>query len=70
METVKILHRSHQWLQFLEVIKAEDKVSRKKIMRLLKKDRLKASKKAIVIDGIVYVPDDYIRQMIKAVKGE
>ena len=51
-------------------IKAGDKVSRKEIMRLLKKDRLKASKKAIVINGVIYLPDDYIRGMIKAIKGE
>lgn len=34
------------------------------------KDRLKASKKAIVINGQIYVNDDYIRGMIKAIKGE
>lgn len=49
---------------------AGDKVSRKEIMRLLKKDRLKSSKKAIVINGQIYVNDDYIRGMIKAIKGE
>ena len=49
---------------------AGDKISRKEIMRLLKKDRLKASKKAIVINGQIYVSDDYIRGMIKAIKGE
>ena len=38
-------------------------------MRLLKKDRLKASKKAIIVNGQIYVNDDYVRQMIKAVKG-
>mgnify|MGYP006874852547 CR=1 FL=1 len=53
-----------------DVINAGDKVSRKEIMRLLKKDRLKASKKAIVINGQIYLPDDYIRGMIKAIKGE
>ena len=52
------------------MINAGDKVSRKEIMRLLKKDRLKASKKAIVINGQIYVLDDYVRQMIKAIKGE
>lgn len=52
------------------MINAEDKVSRKEIMRLLKKDRLKASKKVIIIDGQIYVNDDYVRQMIKAIKGE
>ena len=39
-------------------------------MRLLKKDRLKQSGKAIIIDGKIYVNDDYIRGMIKAIKGE
>ena len=39
-------------------------------MRLLKKDRLKASKKVIIVDGQIYVSDDYIRGMIKAIKGE
>lgn len=39
-------------------------------MRLLKKERLKASKKAIIINGQIYVPDDYIRQMIKSIKGD
>ena len=39
-------------------------------MRLLKKERLKASKKAIVINGVLYVPDDYVRQMIKSIKGD
>ena len=52
------------------MINAGDKVSRKEIMRLLKKDRLKASKKAIVINGVIYLPDDYVRNMIKAIKGE
>ena len=52
------------------MINAEDKVSRKEIMRLLKKDRLKVSKKAIVINGQIYVNDDYIRQMIKSIKGD
>ena len=51
-------------------INAEDKISRKEIMRLLKKERLKASKKTIVINGVIYVPDDYIRQMIKSIKGD
>lgn len=51
-------------------IKAGDKVSRKEIMRLLKKDRLKASKKAIVINGQIYVNDDYVRQMIKSIKED
>lgn len=51
-------------------INAEDKISRKEIMRLLKKDRLKASKKTIVINGKIYVSDDYVRQMIKSIKGD
>ena len=38
-------------------------------MRLLKKERLKESKKIIVIKGTIYLPDDYVRQMIKSIKG-
>ncbi len=58
-----------KWMK-RRAINAEDKISRKEIMRLLKKDRLKASKKAIVINGQIYVSDDYVRQMIKSIKGE
>ena len=65
---MKNILRSHE--KDKGAIKAEDKVSRKEIMRLLKKDRLKASKKVIIIDGQIYVNDDYIRGMIKAIKGE
>ena len=57
-------------LQKRRAINAGDKVSRKEIMRLLKKDRLKASKKVIIVNGQIYVNDDYIRRMIKAIKGE
>ena len=60
----------HLMLGTGDVINAGDKVSRKEIMRLLKKDRLKASKKAIIVNGQIYVNDDYIRGMIKAIKGE
>ena len=52
------------------MINAGDKISRKEIMRLLKKERLKQSGKTIIINGQIYVNDDYIRNMIKTIKGE
>lgn len=38
-------------------------------MRLLKKERLKQSGKIIIMGGQIYVNDDYVRNMIKAING-
>lgn len=46
-----------------------DKISRKEVLRLLKKDRFKAAGKTITISGVVYVPEEYVRNIIKATKG-
>ena len=46
-----------------------DKISRKEILRLLKKNRLEKEKKLIVIAGVAYVPEKYVCDMIKAMKG-
>lgn len=69
MLLVIVLAAVLKWMK-RRAINAGDKISRKEIMRLLKKDRLKASKKVIIVDGVIYVNDDYIRGMIKAIKGE
>lgn len=46
-----------------------DKISRKEVLRLLKKNRLEKEKKLVVIAGVAYVPESYVRNIIKAMKG-
>lgn len=51
-------------------MKADDLVSRKEIMRLLKKERLLKSGKVLVMGDKILVPDDYIRNLIKSINSK
>ena len=44
-------------------------IDRKELLRLLKKERLLASGKFMTMNEKVLLPDDYVRSLVKAMKG-